>query len=157
MLSEACAAIVEEEIAVVSLLEDKEAIRDLCSEYAFRMDDGQFGVDGGVAELFTEDGEWITNYAHGVGREEIRRVLERVNPHRNGGPARKHYVVNSLIRVDGDEATCRASYLVLIDRGSGPEVVVGGTYEDQLAKEGEGWRFRSRMLVHDMAGDLGLR
>jgi len=137
----------------MSMIEDKEAIRELFSEYCFRMDDGQYR---GVAELFCEDGEWIASYTRAKGREAIGAMFAGMIPDKTSGVLRKHCVLNSLIRIDGDTATARAAYLVFVGEGKGPRPVVAGTYEDELVRTGEGWRFRSRRLVHDIVGELSL-
>jgi hypothetical protein len=134
-------------------LEDREAIRDVFSAYCFRMDDGDYA---GVGALFAPDGEWIASYSHAVGPAAIAAMLAHNIPDPNGGPKRKHFVMNSLITCTGDTATARASYFVVIGEGGGPIPVVAGTYEDELVRTDAGWRFRSRRLVHDIAGSLGL-
>jgi hypothetical protein len=58
-------------------LEDKEAIRELFSEYCFRMDAFQFTELG---ELFTEDGEWIAPYSRARGPGEIAALMARNIP-----------------------------------------------------------------------------
>ena len=55
-------------------LEDKEAIRELFSEYCFRMDEFRFTALG---ELFTEDGEWIAPYSQARGPTEIAALMAR--------------------------------------------------------------------------------
>jgi uncharacterized protein (TIGR02246 family) len=137
----------------MSMIEDKEAIRELFSEYCFRMDDGDYC---GLAELFCEDGEWIASYSQAKGREAIAALMAHNIPDKASGIVRKHYVANSLIRIDGERATARAAYLVFVGEGKGPQPIVAGTYEDELVRTKEGWRFRSRRLVHDIAGELGL-
>ena len=137
----------------MSLIEDKESIRELFSEYCFRMDDGRYEE---VAALFTEDGEWIATYSQARGHQAITAMLAHNIPPRESGVTRKHFVMNSLIRVDGNSATARVSYLTFVGKGSGPEPIVAGTYEDDLVKGEKGWRFRRRRLVHDIAGDIGL-
>ena len=107
---------------------DKAEIREILSEYCFRMDDGDFT---GVAGLFTEDGEWQTNYAAAKGRQEIAELLDRINPERGTGPFRKHIVANSVITLTGDSARSRASYLVLMAVDGRPAPIVVGTYDDQ--------------------------
>lgn len=136
---------------MTSPLEDKEAIRELFSEYCFRMDDFRFAELGA---LFTEDGQWIARYARARGPAEIAALMARNIPTE---PKRKHFIMNSLIRVDGDQATARTSYLVVL-QASGAELVpsVAGTYVDRLVRTEAGWRFRERRLVHDLAGELGL-
>ncbi|HUA55279.1 MAG TPA: nuclear transport factor 2 family protein [Candidatus Sulfotelmatobacter sp.] len=131
--------------------EDKEAIRELFSAYCFRMDGFQFAELGA---LFTEDGEWIARYARARGPAEIAALMARNIP---AEPKRKHFVMNSLIALDGDRATARTSYLVVLQAaGAGLVPSVAGTYEDVLVRTPAGWRFRERRLVHDLAADLGL-
>ena len=131
--------------------EDKEAIRELFSEYCFRMDDFRFAELGA---LFTDDGEWIARYARARGPAEIAALMARNIP---AEPKRKHFIMNSLIQLDGDRATARTSYLVVL-QAAGAALVpsVAGTYEDVLVRTAAGWRFRERRLVHDLAADLGL-
>jgi hypothetical protein len=132
-------------------IEDKEAIRDLLSEYCFRMDDFRFAELGA---LFTADGEWIARYARARGPAEIASLMARNIP---AEPKRKHFITNSLIRLDGDRAHVRTSYLVVLQAaGSGLVPSVAGTYEDVLVRTTDGWRFRERRLVHDLAAELGL-
>jgi hypothetical protein len=65
--------------------------------------------------------------------------------------------MNSLIRLDGECATARTSYLVVLQAaGAGLVSSVAGTYDDVLARTPDGWRFRRRRLVHDLAATLGL-
>ena len=132
-------------------LEDKDAIRELFSEYCFRMDEFRFAD---LAALFTADGEWIAPYSRARGPAEIAALMARNIP---AEPRRKHFIMNSLIRLDGDRATARTSYLVVLQAaGAGLVPSVAGTYEDVLVRTPDGWRFRERRLVHDLAGALGL-
>jgi len=136
---------------MTTALEDKEAIRELFSEYCFRMDDFRFAELGA---LFTADGKWIARYAQACGPAEIAALMARNIP---AEPKRKHFIMNSLIRVDGDRATARTSYLVVLQpAGGGLVPSVAGAYEDVLVRTAIGWRFRERRLVHDLAGELGL-
>ena len=106
-------------------IEDKEAIRELLSEYCFRMDDFRFAELGA---LFTEDGDWIAPYARARGPAEIAALMARNIP---GEPKRKHFIMNSLIRLDGDRAGARTSYLVVLQAtGAGLVPSVAGTYDD---------------------------
>ncbi len=65
--------------------------------------------------------------------------------------------MKSLIRLDGDRASARTSYFVVLQAaGAGLTPSVAGTYEDMLVRATGGWRFRERRLVHDLATALGL-
>jgi hypothetical protein len=134
-----------------TLLEDKEAIRELFSEYCFRMDEFRFAELGA---LFTADGEWIAPYARARGPAEIAALMARNIP---AEPKRKHFVMNTLIELDSDRATARTSYLVVLQAaGAGLMPSVAGTYEDVLVRTPDGWRFRERRLIHDLRAELGL-
>ncbi|MDR3532358.1 MAG: nuclear transport factor 2 family protein [Rhodopila sp.] len=137
----------------MSIPEEKSEIREVLSEYTFLMDDGDFG---GVAELFVEDGEWIAPYHTVKGRGAIAAYLAEINPKKGIAIKRKHFVVNSLIQINGGTAKGRASYFVLVDKGDGLRPAVAGTYVDELIKLEKGWRFKSRRLVHDIVGELGI-
>ncbi len=136
-------------------LQDEQDIRRIFDVYSFAMDDHDFRA---VAELFTSDGEWITNYARAKGPDDIEATLRRVNPPRTGGGLdRKHFVTNSLIDCGEDKATARTNYLVCVPAELGPLPIIAGTYVDELVKTDDGWRLKSRTLQHDIAGsDLHL-
>ena len=131
--------------------EDKDAIRELFSAYCFHMDDGRYAELGA---LFTADGEWIARYARARGPAEIAALMAANIP---AEPKRKHFIMNGLIRLDGDRAGARTSYLVVLQAaGAGLVPSVAGTYEEVLERTADGWRFRERRLVHDLAAELGL-
>ena len=56
----------------MSLLEEKDAIREVLAEYCFRLDGGDYE---GMAGLFTEDGTWDTAFGKGTGRAAIAQLL----------------------------------------------------------------------------------
>ncbi len=77
----------------MSLLEEKDAIREVLAEYCFRLDGGDYD---GMAALFTEDGTWETAFGKGTGRaaiaqhaRDIRAQGRRQSPARN--PSRDQY------------------------------------------------------------------
>ena len=135
----------------MSLLEDKDAIRELLHRYCFCMDDGRFAELG---ELFAADGEWIAPYRTAAGPAEIAAWLTQSVPPR---PRRMHYVMNSIIDCQGDGATARSNYLVVVEGVDGPFPSVCGTYDDVLVREPGGWRFRRRRLIHAFKGEMALQ
>jgi hypothetical protein len=42
------------------------------------------------------------------------------------------------------------------DSETGPAIAVAGTYDDTLVRTADGWKFKSRSLSHDIAGESGL-
>ena len=60
---------------VMSLLEEKDAIREVLAEYCFRLDGGDYD---GMAALFTEDGTWDTAFGKGTGRAAIAQLARDI-------------------------------------------------------------------------------
>ncbi len=61
----------------MSVLEDKDAIRELLHRYCFCMDEGRF-VE--LAALFADDGEWIAPYRTARGPADIAAWLQQSVP-----------------------------------------------------------------------------
>lgn len=135
---------------MTSLLEHKDAIRDVLHLYCQCMDEGRFAELG---TLFTEDGEWIAPYRRARGPAAITAWLTQSVP---PAPRRMHYVMNSLIQVQGDSAEAKSNYLVMVEGPEGPVASVCGTYVDRLARADGGWRFTRRELVHAFKGEMRL-
>jgi len=130
--------------------DDKDAIRELLHLYCFCMDEGRFA---GLSELFAPDGEWIAPYHQACGPAEIAAWLAQSVP---ASPRRMHYVMNSIIRVDGATAETRSNYLVMVEGPAGPVPSVCGTYADRLVKLDGEWRFQRRELIHAFKGEMRL-
>jgi 3-phenylpropionate/cinnamic acid dioxygenase small subunit len=126
---------------------DRDDIRDLMTRYCFALDDYALAE---LAALFTADGVWQARYATATGPAEIEATLRRVAPNPADGHVQRHLNTNILITVDGDRATARSYYTVVRPGADGPTVMVVGTYRDTLARTGDGWRFRERVLVQDL-------
>lgn len=129
---------------------DKDAIRELMHQYCFCMDEGRFAE---LAALFAPDGEWIAPYRSVSGPEAIAAWLTQSVP---PTPRRMHYVMNSVIAVNGDAATAKSNYLVMVEGRDGPVPSVCGTYADVLVRDAGGWRFRRRELIHAFKGEMRL-
>lgn len=135
---------------MTSLLEDKDAIRDVLHLYCQCMDEGRFAELG---ILFAADGEWVAPYRTARGPAGITAWLTQSVP---TSPKRMHYVMNSLIRVNGDTAEAKSNYLVMVEGPDGPIPSVCGTYVDQLVRGPNGWLFHRRALVHAFKGEMNL-
>jgi uncharacterized protein (TIGR02246 family) len=140
---------------VASILEEKEAIRDLMSAYCFHVDNGEFDK---FAALFAEDGVFEAGPLGKLrGRSAIREFIGAQVPNAGEGPARKHCTLNHLIRVDGLEAMADSYIVVLRESDQGIIASLAGRYEDVLVKDNGEWRFKVRKIHFDIAGDLGLK
>jgi len=140
---------------MASLLEEKDAIRDLMSAYCFHVDSGDFEK---FAALFTEDAIFDAGaLGKPQGREAIHKFIASAVPRPGEGPARKHCTLNHLIRVGGAEANADSYIIVLRESDGGIIPSLAGRYEDILVKQGGDWRFKVRKIHFDIAGDLGLK
>lgn len=139
---------------MASVIEEKDAIREVMARYCHALDECRFGD---VAALFAVDGEWTTNYGAACGRKAIEALLVSVVPRPGEGPQRKHYITNTLIKVDGDRAESRSDYLVVRESETGLLPVMGGTYLDSFIKIGDEWFFARKQLVHNIVGNMALK
>jgi hypothetical protein len=137
-----------------SVAEEKDAIRETMARYCQALDAGEFDR---VAALFTEEGEWTTDYDSAVGPAAIEAMLTRNVPRKGEGPQRKHYVANSVIDVNGEEANAVSNYLIIRESENGLIPVMCGTYKDRFRKQGGRWLFARKELIHDIAGDMALK
>lgn len=130
----------------LSVLQDKDAIRELTAAYNSAWDDGL--TDDWVA-LFTPDGVFaIENSPDVVGAEALRQFSAS---QRDGGFV--HSTTDHAIEVHGDTAT-QACRLILSRRSptkarGSAQWVTTGRYTDELCRTPEGWRFARRTFVPD--------
>jgi ketosteroid isomerase-like protein len=122
---------------VTASTDDREAIRDLYARYCLYLDTGAVAE---WAALYAEDGEFHTDDDHIVGREALEDYGARLNP---GSVHRM--VLNHVIDVEGDAATCRASVLLT----SGTAIASVGRTTDELRRSHGAWRIARRVFVAD--------
>lgn len=140
---------------MASVLEEKDAIRDVLSAYCFHVDNGEFDQ---WAALFTEDGIFDAGpLGKRQGRAAIKNFITKAVPRQGEGPARKHCTMNSLIEVTGAEAKADSYIIVVREAEQGILTSLAGRYEDLLVKQGETWQFKVRKIHFDLSGDLGLK
>jgi len=130
---------------MASVLEEKDAIRELLARYCFHFDLGAF--DDWIA-LFTPDGVFdVGPMGRFEGHVGLRQFLKNV-PLTEDLPLVKHCVMNSIVTVDGANATAQ-SYAVVISAGPPLGLTLVGRYEDRLVKTPHGWRFHERHVHFD--------
>jgi len=131
----------------MSLLEDKDQIRELLANYCFCYDEARF--DDWLAlwvqdPVFDADGYVLrgrTGLLQFIGAAELV----------DGKPPMKHYVMNEIIQVDGDAASARCYLLVVRKRKDGALLAgSAGTYTDKIVREGGRWLFAERKVRRDL-------
>ena len=137
-----------------AVVEAKDAIRELMAAYAQALDACRFAD---VAACFASDGEWTTDYGAARGPAEIEAFIRGIVPVKGEGPQRKHYITNTIIKVDGETASAVSDYLIVREAEGGLIPVMGGTYRDKFIKTPAGWRFSRKELEHHIAGDMALK
>jgi ketosteroid isomerase-like protein len=136
---------------MASYLEERAAIHDLQSMYCFHVDNGNYD---GWANLFTTDCVLEPgNLGTQNGRAAIRGWIEKLLI---GAAPRKHCTINSVVRVNGSEATSD-SYIIMAQQGEkGPFISLAGRYQDVVVKQEGSWLFKYRRIYFDIAGDLDM-
>jgi hypothetical protein len=121
-------------------VDDTEAIRQLVARAAFAFDETD--VDQWLT-CWTADGRLHRTNGESVsGHPALAEYLR-------GFPGRgRHVVTNSIIEIQGDRATHRA-YVQYFDREAQHALLLFGVYDDQIARDGEAWRFTSRRAFPD--------
>lgn len=121
---------------MVSITEEKDAIRELLYSYAFF---AESGLGEEWVGLFTADAVW---YAGKLGRHEgyegIRTLFS------TSDPTHQHVTSNTIISVDGETAHALSHVTLNITSKTEYRNLGGGYYMDQLVKQNGCWKFRRR-------------
>ena len=120
---------------------DKDEIRELLARYCFALDADRFEE---MAALFTPDGVWETAFGTGTGRDGI--VAQARSIASGERPRRAHLTTNIVIDLDGDSATARSNWVVIMNTPNGPSIGSGGAYADRLVKLDGRWFFKHRTI-----------
>ena len=134
--------------ARLSLLEDERAILRNLHAYGQAID---YGDEATWVDCFTEDGVFdvrarLSHQPNRVvqGRESLEEFISRHT--RAPELWHKHLLVEPLITVDGDTATCSSYLAVVMEHDDEPILRVFGRYRDTLARSPDGrWRFVERI------------
>jgi ketosteroid isomerase-like protein len=123
-------------------LEDERAILRTLHAYGHAIDAGD---EAAWVACFAEDGVFAArDWFHVEGRAQLEAFIAAHT--RPPDPAHKHLVIEPLIALDGDAATCVSYFAVLMEHGGEPVLRVFGRYHDALVRGPDGaWRFRERV------------
>ena len=118
-----------------STAEDRDEILQLMYRYNHAIDSGDAP---GWAATFTADGVFDVAGQLRSGRDELIAFAASVH-------GLRHTVANPVIDVTGDAATARAYFVVF--QGTGLAAI--GTYQDEVVRTPDGWRFAKRVSTPD--------
>jgi hypothetical protein len=129
-----------------------EDIRNLLGSYCEVMDAGDWT---GLGELFAHgrltdgDGNEVA-----AGAEAVAALYAGMVVLHDGSPRTRHLTSNPVIHVDGTQATCRSSFVVFQQVGTGPlQPVAAGRYRDSFLRTNGAWHFTERAFHLDQVGD----
>lgn len=138
-------------------MSDRDDIRSLIYEYAYRFDQGDIE---GWAKLF-EHGKFVSSF-DGVPRS-AKEIYDSTSAHtiiyEDGTPRTAHSVSNVQIDVDpsGTSASAR-SYVTVIQQAPDHalQVLCSGMYTDTFHRVAEEWQFLERRSNIRLIGDMSL-
>lgn len=132
-------------------LEDREAIRLVLRDYGRLLDERRFDDFG---RLFAADGEYVSAGTTTRGPQAIADSLRRIMAGNPLGLAEPnfHVLFNERITVQGDTAQATSqSFFVAPGADGAPRIIMMASYEDQLRRTPEGWRFARRVVKGNMS------
>jgi hypothetical protein len=122
---------------------DEQAIIDLAIAYTWALDTKQLD---GLRTVFAPD---ATADLNGVACDGLDAIVARIERPISSLDATQHLVGNHEVRVDGATATHRCHLQSQhVKRGTpgGDNYLIGGVYEDRLARTADGWRITHRTM-----------
>ena len=132
---------------MASVLEDKDAIRELIARYCFLIDGTRYDE---WAQTFSEDAVFeVVGMFKFEGRQAIREFANNIPLNAQGSPGFKHCTLNEIIEVAGERAKAQC-YILLIREGQPLHVDIAGRYYDTLVKRGGQWLFQRRTVHFDL-------
>jgi hypothetical protein len=138
-------------------LEDREAIRQLLTDYGRFLDRRDFAS---FSQLFAEkNGEWIGGMGKAQGPRAIRKLMEDTigNSAQKAGAPDFHLFTNETIQVNGDHANATTKWIFVVQgEGGRPQPLYLGHYEDSMVREGGLWKFLRRVVHADIPADDAL-
>ena len=123
---------------------DQQAIIDLAIAYTWALDTKQFEE---LRSVFAPD---ATADLRGIHCDDQDAIIARISGGVGRLDATQHLVSNHQVRVDGDTATHRCHLQSQhVKRGTpgGDNFLIGGIYDDRLARTPDGWRITYRTLI----------
>lgn len=138
--------------ARVVKLEDEAAVRNLLVEYGNDLDTQDLV---GYSRLFAKDGTWSGSTGFAKGPDAILAMLQKAlgksSPYDPSKVRSFHLLTNFYIQVNGDHATARSKWTFFgRTEDNKLEPRLAGHYDDTFVREGEVWKFQSRIAPLDI-------
>jgi hypothetical protein len=141
---------------------DRSEIEDLQSRYMFALD---FHDPETYASTFTPDGVLVWAGGTVTGRQAIvdeMKEAREVDARAAAGmapvrpPARRHFISNVVLQIDGDRATGRAFWFEFNNdmRDRRPYLGAYGHYQDELRKVDGRWLFSRRQIFNEQRDNM---
>lgn len=134
--------------AALQAVIDREAIRTLPVRYCHCV--WQKDLDGYV-DLFTDDGSISTNdpsLPRAQGRDGLRKMISNGLDEMNPRP----FIHNHVIELLGPAQAKGTCYVEVRMQRDGKPWAMSGWYNDEYAKVGDEWKFKSRQIIVDSFG-----
>lgn len=127
--------------------DDRDAIRDLNDEFAFRLDHDDVP---GLLELFTADAVYISGARRAAGRAELEAYFRARTA--KGPRTARHMYSGLRIRFDDiNAAHSTSTWLSFVRDGEPPipsvEPFMVADFVDRYAHTADGWRILSRQII----------
>ena len=129
--------------ANVRWLRDRELIRELPQRYAYGIDTMDFDV---VRSVFHPD----CQVSGTLESDSLEPYLEGIEEGLEQWEATLHLMGNQYVRVDGDRGsveTWAVAYHMEADGSPLDDLVLGLRYQDQVVRDGDGWKIIARNTV----------
>jgi hypothetical protein len=122
--------------------DDDAAIRNVIGLTAYL---GDQGAPEDYRKVYAPDATWRLGEAIQSGADEIvaAAATRRAEGVSGPGTGTRHLVTPLTIEVTGDTATSVSYFMFL----SGTAIATAGTYHDELARTGQGWRITRRDIT----------
>ena len=136
--------------ARLDALEGREAIRLVLRDYGRLLDERRFDEFG---QLFADEGEYVAGTVT-RGPKAIAEGLRRTFAGNSLGLAEPnfHVLFNERITLAGAKAVASSqSFFVAPGADGAPRIVMMASYQDELIKTANGWRFAKRVVKGNMS------
>ena len=132
----------------------KEEIQSLMNRYSFTIDTGDLD---GFASLF-EHGEWTMEGAPpNVGKQHLLELLSNVIIYDDGTPRTKHVTASIELDINEQAGTASSQCYVTVFQQTDDfplQAIFSGHYFDDFECVDGKWRFKKRLIRHQLIGDM---